>query len=260
MTFLLAAISLGLFALPLLKSGAQTPQGRIVATGFDGVGVLVGFVITVAVAALTSPIFGLAFVAAVLLHECASALACRHVGHDIARVRLVPLPRLAPPRVDRRFSAALEESFVALYAPALSIVPMVMAFALFHLLAAPLPSVAAGMRALAIMLGAFNFVMLLPFLPFAGGRVIRAVSDAFWPQMGVTVTVFMTAAFASAALRDHSIAMGVLAAAGLQSLIHKRAPHAQRLTPNEALLVMAGYAFTLAVHFMGGYWLIKGLI
>ncbi|SFJ93445.1 hypothetical protein [Celeribacter neptunius] len=259
MSFLILAIALGIFALPLVT--APLPgAGRITASGFDGTGVVIGFVITVAVSALTSPLFGIGFVLAVLLHEYGSALACRFIGHEVARVRLVPLPYLSGPRSDRAFDHALEESFAALYAPALAIVPMVLAFGLFHALAPHAPGIANLMRILAIMLGTFNFIMLLPFLPFGGGRVVHAVSDAFWPQLSPIVTVFMSAAFASAALRDHSIAMGILAAAGFQSLLHRHRPKQARLSPNQALLVMAAYAFTLTVHFTGGYWLLTGLI
>lgn len=251
MTFLLLAIALGLLALPLVIRPLPS-EGRLHASGFNGNGVLIGFAVTLAVAYLTSPLFGFGFVFTVLFHEVSSAYACRIIGHDSARIRLVPLPIIAPPRSDRAFSHAIEESFAALYAPALAIVPMVLAFALFHVLAPVAPALANMMRVSAIMLGTFNFIILLPFMPFAGGRVIRAISDAFWPRLGTGISLFMTAAFASAALRDHSIAMGLLAAAGVQSLLYKRPADQKPLTHNEALLVMACYAFVLTVHYLGG--------
>lgn len=259
MSFLIFSILIGLFALPLVTQPLTT-SGRILPSGFTGIGVLVGFVVTILVSAVTSPLFGIGFVVAVLLHEIGSAFACRIVGHDVARVRLVPLPRLAAPRTDQRFDHALDESFAALYAPALAIVPMVLAFGLFQVLAPIAPGVANFFRITAIMLGTFNFLILLPFMPFAGGRVVRAISDVFWPGFGMTLTVFMSAAFASAALRDHSIAMAILAAAGLQSLFYRKRTDQTALSQNEALLVMACYAFVLTVHFLGGFWLLKGLI
>lgn len=139
MTFLFFAILLGIFSLPLLK-GVSTHQGRMTTSGFDGVGVVMGFALTVAVAALTSPLLGIGFVCAALLHEFGSALACRIMGHEVARVRLIPLPFVAAPRSDRPFDHALEESFAALYAPALAIVPMILAFGLFHSFALAAPS------------------------------------------------------------------------------------------------------------------------
>lgn len=259
MFFLMIALALGLMALPLVTSPAPT-EGQIRASGFNGIGVIIGFVITIAVAAITSPMFGFGFVLAVLIHEVGSAMAVRIIGHDVARVRLVPLPYLAAPRSDRPFDHALEESFAALYAPALAIPPMVIGFGLFHVLAPIAPAVANVMRVMAIMLGTFNFLMLLPFLPFGGGRVVQSVSDAFWPRLGTFVTLFMSAAFASAALRDHSIAMAILAVAGFQSLLHRRRPAQERLTHNQALLVMSCYAFVLTVHFTGGFWLLTGLV
>lgn len=259
MTFLLLAIALGLFAFPLVKGGVPD-QGRLTASGFDGTGVVIGFALTVLVASLTSPLFGMGFVFAVLLHELGCAFACRIIGHEVARVRLIPLPFFAAPRSDRPFDHALEDSFAALYAPTLAIVPMVIAFGLFHVLMARAPMLAEGMRSAAVMFGTFNFIMLLPFHPFGGGRVVRAISDAFWPRLGLFFTLFMTAVFAAAAFREHSIAMFILTAAGAQSLLYVRRPKQSRLTHNQALLVMASYAFTLTVHFAGGFWLLTGLI
>lgn len=258
MSILFLAIALTIFAAPLLKSVGHS-QGRILASSYDGTSILIGFLITAGVAAMTSPLMGFGFVFAVLLHELGAALAIRIVGHEVARVRIVPLPFVATPRSDREFESALHESFVALYAPALAIVPLVLALALSHVLAPITPAVADFIRVSAIMLGAFNFIMLLPFAPLAGGHVVRAVSEAFWPQMSVLVTVFMTAAFATAAVRDGSIAMLVLAGAGVQSILYKRRTAQARLSLNNALLVMACYAFILTVHFTGGWWLLNEL-
>lgn len=242
----------------MLKGLAGHP-GRILATNYDGVSILVGFLVTSFVAAATSPLMGFGFILAVLLHELTSALAIRIVGHEVARVRLVPLPYMSAPRSDRAFDSALHESFVALYAPAFAIVPMVLALAISHATAAIAPGFADLLRAGAIMLGAFNFVLLLPFVPLAGGRVVRAVSEAFWPNLSVFATLFMTAAFAAAAWRDGSIAMMILAAAGAQGLLHKKRDEMARLSPNDALLVMSCYAFVLCVHFTGGWWLLSEL-
>lgn len=252
MMFLLVAIALTAFAAPLLRV-ANAAHGRISASGFDGTGVVIGFVVTALVATVTTPLMGFGFIIAVLIHEFGAALACQIVGQEVSRVRLVPLPFVAPPRTDRTFDNALDESFTALYGPALSILPMLIAFGLEYATAPYFAAVSEMFKAIAIMIGTFNFVMLLPFLPFPGGRVIKAVSESFWPHLSIFVTVFMTAAFASAALRDYSIAMMILAAAGLQSLFHRKRHKQARLTPNQSVLVLASYAFTLTVHFIAGW-------
>jgi hypothetical protein len=259
MVFLIFALALSVMAAPLLRS-TQAVNGRITTSGFDGTGVIVGFVVTVGVAAVTSPLMGFGFVFAVLLHEFGAAKACQFVGHELARVRLVPLPYMAPPRSDDDFDDALEDSYAALYAPALAILPMVVAFGLFHASAAAFPLFADFMRALGIMIGTFNFVMLLPFLPFAGGRIVAAVSDSFWPSLSTLVTLFMIAAFAAAALKDHSIAMGILATAGVQSLLRSKRANDKRLSPNTALVVLSAYAFCICVHFTAGWWLLQDLL
>ncbi|MBU2866516.1 hypothetical protein [Pacificibacter marinus] len=259
MVFLIFALALTAMGAPLLRS-TQAVNGRITTSGFDGTGVIVGFIVTVGVAATTSPLMGFGFVFAVLLHEFGAAKACQFVGHDLARVRLVPLPYMAPPRSDNDFDDALNESYAALYAPALAISPMIVAFSLFHASAATFPLFSDFMRAVGIMIGTFNFVMLLPFLPFAGGRVVQAVSDSFWPSLSTWVTLFMIAAFTAAALRDHSIAMGILATAGVQSLLRPKRTKHKRLSPNTALVVLSAYAFCICVHFTAGWWLLQDLL
>lgn len=258
MVFLIFALVLTLMAAPLLRS-TQAVNGRITTSGFDGPGVIVGFIVTVGVAAITSPLMGFGFIFAVLLHEFGAAKACQFAGHDLARVRLVPLSFMAPPRSDEFFDDALEESFAALYAPALAILPMVIAFGLFQASATSFPLFSDVMRAFGIMIGTFNFVMLLPFLPFAGGRVVHAISDNFWPNFSTFVTLFMIAAFTAAALRDHSISMGILATAGAQSLLRRKSAQNKRLTSNAALVVLSAYAFCMCVHFTAGWWLSKEL-
>ncbi|AVW93280.1 hypothetical protein [Celeribacter baekdonensis] len=70
----------------------------------------------VAVAALTSPLLGIGFVFAALLHELGSALACRIIGHEVARVRLIPSP-IRRARSDRPLISSLEEALPRFYAP-----------------------------------------------------------------------------------------------------------------------------------------------
>jgi hypothetical protein len=257
MTFLLLSLALTAVAAPFLRS-SQVGLGQIASSGFNGTGVIIGFAVTSSIAALTSPLMGFGFIFAVLLHEIGAAKACQFIGHDLARVRLVPLPYIARPRSDHAFDDALEDSFAALYGPALAILPMVVSLGLFHASTPYFPLFTEVMRAIGIMIGTFNFVMLLPFAPFAGGRIVRAISDSFWPNLSILVTLFMVAAFATSALCDKSVSMGILAAIGLQSLLHKRRSEQTRLSPNNALITLSAYAFCLCVHFTGGWSLLNG--
>jgi hypothetical protein len=54
--------------------------------------------------------------------------------------------------------------------------------------------------------------------------------------------------------------MGLMAIAGLQSLIRRKHPEQARLSPNNALVVLASYAFCMCVHFSGGWWLLRSLL
>lgn len=241
-----------------LRAG-ETSQGRIAFSGFDGIGVLVAFTAFVCVSVLFGPLVSGCVLAALFFNELGHALARRTLGHENAELRLFPVPFLRN-SAQAPSHDPLEESYIALMGAGLSIAPMVMGFAATQLLIGVDADLANAALTFAVTMGAVNFIMLLPFVPLDGGRCVRAFSNGFWPALSPTLSAFMVAAFLSAAWRSGSVAFFILAGIGLQSLIPRKTPDHAPLSPNNALLILGAYAFTLAAHFCGGWWLIKGLI
>lgn len=241
-----------------LRAGV-TDQGKIALSGFDGLGVILAFTAFVIVAVLFGPLVSASVLAALFFNELGHALARRTLGDKNAELRLFPVPFLRN-SANAAAEDPLEESYIALMGAGLSIAPMVMGYAATQLLLGFDHELANMALTFAVTCGAVNFIMLLPFLPLDGGRCVRAFSYGFWPALSPTLSAFMVAAFLSAAYRSGSVAFFILAGIGLQSLIPRKGPEHAPLSPNNALLVLGAYSFTLAAHFCGGWWLIKGLI
>lgn len=260
MTFLAAALALCLISLFATRSAfAGQPGSSLSLSGFHGIGVLMVFAIYCAATLALGPTYAIALLAAVQLHELGHVIAYRMLGHEQVRLRMVPLPFFSQSITDTPLKTQLGESFVALMGAGFSVGPMVLGYAIATTLAQDAPMLANAAGAFAIACGALNMVSLLPFLPLDGGRAINAVTHSVMPVLGPAMACFMIAAFAMAAMRQGSLALGLLAAMGVQSLLPRPAPTQEPLKANEALLVLAAYTFIFATHFTSGWWLLKEL-
>lgn len=251
-----------LFATILCAATAYALRGgvlagpRIVVAGLDGVGmsvVMLGF--SMAFLAL-GPLFGISLIASLALNEFGRVVAYRMIGHNQARFRLVPVPGW-PVNSEEPLNSEADAFFVALMGPGISMAPMVMAYALSVMLADLRPDIAEAFRVFAVTCGTLNFIHLLPFWPLNGGRCTRIFSKNFWPTLAPAMTVFMSAAFLSAAIRTGSIGLLIVAGIGAQSLFYRGEPRRTPLGPDNALIAMAAYTFTFAAHFCGGWWLLS---
>ncbi|MGR3661424.1 MAG: hypothetical protein ACU0CA_09625 [Paracoccaceae bacterium] len=236
--------------------GSVVTGTPITFSGFDGIGVILGFVAFVAASALMGPLVGISLLISLMLHELGHVLAHRMLGHTTTRFRLVPLYS-DQPISDRPLKTEGEVFFVALMGPGLSLAPMVLAMALSGMLANTSPELAGFFRIFAVTCGALNFVNLLPFYPLDGGRCARIAADNFWPALAPGLTVFMSTAMFVAGLRTGSVALIVVAVAGSATLLRRKERLAEPLGPNNGLIALAAYAFTLAAHFSCGWWLLQ---
>lgn len=226
--------------------------GAIRFSGFNGIGVLVGFVIIMGLTAALGPSFGLPLIATLLLHELGHVLAYRMLGHKNARFRLIPLLRNEKIS-DRPLETDGEFFFIALMGPAFSLGPMALAMTLSVALQPTMPEIARSFWIFGVTCGAVNFVNLLPFWPMDGGRCARTAVANFWPTLAPAMTVFMTAAMATASLRTGSVALMVMAAVGAQSLFRTPTTGRTKMTANVGLVALAAYTFTMAAHFTAGW-------
>jgi len=236
--------------------GGVTAGGPVSFSGFNGIGVVFVFVAFVFAAALLGTTFGISLLVSLFIHELGHVLAYRMLGHKHTRIRLVPMMKDTDISDTRPVSEG-EAFFIALMGPGLSLAPMVLALTLSVAFAQSAPGFADAMRVFSVTCGALNFINLLPIWPLDGGRCARIAAGNFWPALAPGMTVFMCSAMAMAGLRSGSLALIVFAAIGAHSLLHKSEPLAVRMGPNNALIGLAAYTFTLAAHFTSGWLLLQ---
>ena len=226
-------------------------HGSIVVSGFNGISVVVGFVLFIAVAALIGPEFGLPVIASILIHEMGSVLAYRMLGHEDARFRLVPIFNKTPTS-DTLLTKDGDVFFVSIMGSAFCLGPIALAATIAVTLNPTIPAVAQSFWLFAITCGALNFVLLMPFSSLPGGRCTSTAVVNFWPTLAPAMTAFMAAAMFTASLRTSSVALMVMAGVGAHSF-WRRSPSGRRaMSPDAGLIALAAYAFTIAAHFSIG--------
>ena len=133
-------------------------DGTLAVSGFNGIGVVTGFVLYVGIAALVGPEFGVPLIAALLLHELGQVLAYRMLGHQQARFRLFPLTGKVAIS-DQPLTSDAEDFFAAIMGPAFCLGPMALAMATAAILTPVAPVSAHSFWIFAVTCGAVNFVL-----------------------------------------------------------------------------------------------------
>lgn len=259
LSFVLALLLLTA-SLYALRGGLYSANGLQVA-GFDLEGIGVGAIAVLIAVWFFGPLYALALVIAVAIHEFGHVAAYRVAGHDDARFRLVPI--LGGRAIsDRRPETQIDAFFISLAGPALCLAPMVLAFVLSGMIAPVWHLGGEFLWVFATVTAALNFLNLLPFWPLDGGRCIRAVAAAFHPQAATGMTIAMSAAFAAAAVWIHSVLLLGFALLGAQSIVFAGAGEtdASPMTDRQAAMAFAAYLFTLLAHFSGGLFLLTAYL
>jgi Zn-dependent protease len=237
-----------------LRGGLVMPGGLRLA-GLDAQGIGFGAISVLIAGWYFGPLFGLALVLTVMVHEYGHVAAFRITGRADARFRLVPLADRGV-AMDRAPGTEGEAFFVALAGPALSLAPMVLAFVLAEIVDPWSRPLADFLWIFAATTAALNFLNLLPFWPLDGGRCLRAVIHALDPRAAMAATMTMSAAFAAAAVAVGSVLLFLVALVGCAT-IRAGEDAGPGMRPGEAALALGAYAFTAAAHFAGGALLLK---
>ncbi len=254
MTFFLLSMVLVAATISVARP-AMAGQKRIPVAGVTGSHVIVLLAVMTFVALAFGPASSLALLIAHNMHELGLVIGYRLAGHRSVRFRLLPTPRAGPVSPEPHDSD-LGAFFVGLFAPAFALAPMVAAFALADLTVGTALQPLFG--ALALFIGAYNFVALLPIWPLPGGHLVRLLLR---PQVQ-RVSPLPAAAFL-AGLMSLSWAfeapllfvlalVGALAYALQPPLDEGRAP----LSLRQIALGVAAYLATLGAFFLGGWWVI----
>jgi Zn-dependent protease len=200
-----------------LRGGLVMPGGLRLA-GLDAQGIGFGAISVLIAGWYFGPLFGLALVLTVMVHEYGHVAAFRITGRADARFRLVPLADRGGSRWTARRGRKAEAFFVALAGPALSLAPMVLAFVLAEIVDPWSRPLADFLWIFAATTAALNFLNLLPFWPLDGGRCLRAVIHALDPRAAMAATMTMSAAFAAAAVAVGSVLLFLVALVGCATI------------------------------------------
>lgn len=258
MTFMLVALVIsggGFYAL----RGAFAGVGGLHLTGFDRDAMGMGLLAILAAGYFWGPLYGLALILVVALHEFGHVAAFRICGHTDARFRLVPL--IGGIAISNRLPSSQDKAFfIALMGPAIWIGPMLLMLGLSDLIYDRAPGVGDFLWVVGQVAGALNFFNLLPLYPLDGARCIRYVFFSFWPNQITNLTYAMSGAMLVVALMMHSILMVVFclisARQMLQSTDLVRIQHP--MSKGRALLCLGAYLATAGAFYLGGESLIAG--
>ncbi|EPX81689.1 metalloprotease [Litoreibacter arenae] len=253
MMTLLAACILCFLMLYTLRGGLVSDRGLTV-VGMDVQGLGLGALAFVAAAWYFGPLYGVAIVFSVMIHEFGHVAAFRIAGHHDARFRLIPLMG-GVAISDTEPETQAHDFFITLMGPGICLAPMALAYALSDVVAPYSPQAAEFLWVFAIVTGALNFFNLLPFWPLDGGRCLRILTDTFVPGATNFITMAMSAAFAALAVAMQSLALLFFAIMGAQSLFSWSGAWVQRkrMTKGQGVLALAAYLFTAGAHFWGGF-------
>lgn len=252
MFYVFAAIILCTLMLLTLRGGLIGPRGLTI-VGMDAEGLGLGVLAFAAAAWYFGPLYGLAIVFSVMIHEFGHVAAFRIAGHDDARFRLIPLMG-GVAISDKAPESQADDFFITLMGPGICLAPMALAYALSYAFAGVAPDAAEFFWVFAIVTGALNAFNLLPFWPLDGGRCTRIIFESFIPKAAPFVALIMSAAFAATAVAMQSIALFAIAILGAQSLFSWSESHLHKrgMTNAQAGLALVAYLTTFAAHAWGG--------
>jgi hypothetical protein len=252
MLLLFAAAGLCLLSLAGFARGLAG-GGRIIFVGFDGVGVICAFVVTVFAGLFFGPLNGLSLVLALMLHEAGHLLGSRLCGRTEATFRLLPaFGGLVPD--DRPFTHDCDRFFHALMGAGISIAPMLLAVAAGLQLRDQAPGLAAFLRAFALSVAVVNAVNLLPFRALDGGRCVAIVARVLSPVVVALAVAGAIVALAFCGTLTGATGLVALTSAGMMLVfLHRpRLESTKPMTPGEAQLGFLAYLGTLGAHLAGG--------
>lgn len=238
----------------LTLRGGLVGHRDLTIVGMDAEGIGLGALSFAAAAWFFGPLYGIAIVLSVMIHEFGHVAAFRIAGHSDARFRLIPLMggvaiSDTPPKTQ------IEDFFITIMGPAICLVPMVLAMALMDVVWTISPMAEEFLWAFAITTGALNFFNLLPFWPLDGGRCVRILTDTFAPRATAMITIAMSAGLAAAAVALQSLMLTVFALMSAQTLFQWSSDWMpkQRLSATQGIVALGAYLFTMSAHFWGGF-------
>lgn len=235
--------------------GGLVGKGHVVTfAGFDSSALLMGVLAVAAAVYFFDPMYGLALVVSIMVHEFGHVAAYRVCGHSDARFRLIPL--IGGVAISDQIPASHEKQFfISLMGPGICIAPMALAVALVYLDWPEYSPIADFLWTFALVTGAINFFNLLPFWPLDGGRCISILANTFVPGFALQVTAAMAAAAIVLAVYTHSMGMTFFALMGAQNLLQggDTARFQRPMSKMRGALAAAAYLAALGAFGLAGW-------
>ena len=254
-TLLMLAALAACAATWLILRGGWTSRMRTTILGLDPQGIGISVLAVIAASFFFGPVFGLALIAVIVIHEFGHVAAYRVIGHHDASFRLVPL--LGGYAISSRPPSTQEEQvFVSLMGPAICLAPMILAYALIPVLGRTYPDVIYPLSTFASICGALNFFNLLPIWPLDGGRLTATIFTALDDRLPKFVFGASILLIGAVAVLSQSILIGFLALMSVQHVLESRGtdgtPPYARMGKRRAFLCLGAWLFTAAAFFVGG--------
>jgi Zn-dependent protease len=243
-----------------LRGGFAATNGFTIA-GYDTQSMGIGLLAILAAGYLFGPLYGVAIIFSVMIHEFGHVAAYWIAGHRDARFRLIPL--MGGVAISNHAPATQEKAFfISLMGPGICLAPMVTAYVLCTVLYDAAPLAAEFLWTFAVATGALNFFNLLPFWPLDGGRCVRIIAGTFAPGSTRLVTLAMSGAMAAAAVYMQSLLLFMFALMGTQGMMQAEnlSRVQRRMSRPRGALCAAAYAFTAAAHFSVGWPFLSGYL
>lgn len=228
-------------------------QGRLSMLPHRVVDPYIGLAFVLAVFMVASPRWALGIVIAVLLHEAGHYIAMRMSGHRDVAFRIVPFLPLSPTTQpvpnsdDKRF-------FVSIFGSAFSLAPMVLLYTMGSAMAHVSDDIARQLTIIARSIAFYNFVLLLPLWPLAGGNCLRQILLSLAPRAVTHALLAASAAVAAFGFAFQStLAVLLCLPAGLVFLgMGPAAPTGRPMTRKGAWLGAGAYLALIAANFACG--------
>lgn len=240
-----------------LRGGLIGDGRTLTFAGFDTSALVIGIAAVAAAVYFFDPMYGLALILSVMIHEFGHVAAFRVCGHADARFRLIPL--IGGVAISNQLPASHEKDFfITLMGPGICIAPMVLAKTLLGFDWVYDSPAGDFLWTFAIVTGALNFFNLLPFWPLDGGKCISILCHTFWPSGARQVTMIMAAAAIALAVMTQSMGLTFFALMGAQNLIFGGdiARFQRPMSKRRGALAAGAYLAILAVFGLTGWPLI----
>lgn len=246
-----------------LKGGWTDPRGFRIA-GFDINALGLGGLAVIAAWYFWGPLYGMALIVAVIIHEFGHVAAFRVCGHTDARFRLVPLmggvaiSNTVPSSGDKSF-------FITLLGPAICLGPMVLCYAIsseiFVTATNPIAfKVANFLYVLGMVLGSLNFFNLLPLWPLDGGKLTQRLVYTFAPSFTHNASIAMAVFAAALCLITRQYFLLFFVMTSWQGLVQSETLLGMqtKMPRRTAWIALLSYLATAAAFFMGGQTMLAG--